>query len=167
LVAETALILLLSRTCVAEISFQKDTTECELMWSINDRMRGKRSLYEHTLLFNAYWRSSKQRAQRPWIQELDGDEKPEHWPRYLPWKLHLKFWKKYKAAAARFIKTRKWRKKICPKAIDYGGPREYPRQDATRIYCLQGARQWYWARKEKEKLQQETWAARTFTPAYR
>lgn len=166
MVAETALILLLARTCVAEISFQKEPTECIIMWEINERIRGKRSLYDQTLLFNAYWRSTKQRNSRPWIQELDGDEKPKHWPMYLPWKMHLKFWKKYKKAAARFVRTRRWRKQSCKKAINYGGPVEWPKQDMIRIYCLQGARQWYWARKEKKQIE-ETWATKTFTPAYR
>ena len=166
MVVETSLVLLLAQTCVAEISFHKDTTECTLMWEIAERRRGRQTLEQHIRKYNSYWKSTKQRNARLWIAELDGDEKPLHWPRYLPWKLHLKMWKRYKRAARSFLKTRKWRKQICKRAIDYGGPREYPRGEKVRIYCIKGARQWYFTHRKKKKDDGETWTTRTVTNAY-
>lgn len=149
---ETAvsLTILLAQTCVAEISFQKDTTECVLMWEINQRNAElrNRSLRKQTLLYNAYWRSTEQRNRRPWIQHLRGSEEPKGWPKRLHWKYHKHLWLKYVKAANEFLRTIKTRKAICPGALDYGAPKEYPPDYMEPIACLSKSNQWFWAKRD-------------------
>lgn len=142
------LYLLLAQTCVAEISFQKDPTECIVMWEINERAAkaSKRTLKKQTLLYNSYWKSRKQRNARKWIMFLEHDEEPKHWPKGLRWKYHKHLWLKYVRAARTFLATRHKREPLCPHAVQYGGPQEYPRMYLERTVCVAGALQWYWAK---------------------
>lgn len=146
--------VLLAMSCVAEISFQKDPKECVVMWEINQRNAElkNRSLRKQTLLYNAYWRSTPQRARRPWIQHLRGGEEPKHWPKRLKWKFHRHLWLNYVKAAREFLRTVKTRKPICPSALDYGAPKEYPAEYMERIVCTGNTLQWYWARKSKDDI---------------
>lgn len=152
--ATIPLYLLLAQTCVAEISFQRDPSECILMWEVNERNARlrNRSLRKQTLLYNSYWKSTEQRNRRPWIQHLKGREQPKHWPERLKWKWHVKMWLRYVKAAREFLDTKNKRVPICPAAYDYGAPREYPGGYMKPVVCLRKANQWFWARKSEEEL---------------
>lgn len=138
--------LLLAMTCVAEISFVENPTECIIMWEINERSAkaANRSLRKQTLLYNSYWKSTKQRNKRKWIQFLTYKDKPEHWPERLRWGVHKRLWLRYVKASREFLASRHKRVALCPHAFQYGGPSEYPRSYMKRIQCLPGALQWYW-----------------------
>lgn len=150
--------LLLAMTCVAEVGFHQETTECELMWEINYRnsVSRNRSLRKQTLLFNSYWKSTEQRGRRPWIQHLNGTEEPLGWPQTIRWGVHKRMWLKYVRAARAFLATKKKRPQICPGAVDYGAPEEYPRKHfmMKRVYCVAGTLQWYWVMKSKREQQE-------------
>ena len=144
--------LLLAMTCVAEVGFHKSTEECQLMWEINERNAEarNRSLKKQTLLFNSYWKSKEQRSRRPWIRYLEGEEEPKHWPKTIRWGVHKRMWIRYVRAARVFLANKHRRKEICPGALDYGAPQEYPRQASTmkRVWCVDNTLQWYWALRE-------------------
>jgi hypothetical protein len=145
--SQIALSLLLAQTCVAEISFQKDASECIVMWEVNKRnatARG-RTIRKQTLLFNSYWRSKPQRARRPWIGLLTADgRKPMRWPKRLSWKAHRPRWLRYVQAANQFVLGKL--PEMCPQAVDYGAPYETPNSVyRARVNCLGGkTKQLYW-----------------------
>lgn len=153
---ETAapLAILLAQTCVAEVGFNKDPSECILMWEVNERNAKlrNRSLRKQTLLYNAYWRSTPQRNRRPWIQHLKGGEEPKLWNKRLKWKVHRGMWLRYVRTAREFLNSHKRRIALCPGALDYGAPKEYPAHYMERITCLTKTKQWYWARKSDEDI---------------
>ncbi len=100
------LALLLAQTCVAEISLQPTPAECVLMWDINGRAARAREIpiETQTRRFNAYWRSSKQRAQRPWIARLQrSGSKPEGWPDGALWERNIDRWLLYLERADVFV----------------------------------------------------------------
>ena len=152
-----ALVLLLAQTCVAEISFPFKTTECVAMWEINARVAARRQvdIIEHTLQFNAYWRSASQRGVRPWIGALSLDDaKPEGWPAKLSWDAHRGRWRAVVARARQFVRDypRGLHRSVCPGADDYGGDPDdergaedsAPCPEALRLTCIPGALQAYW-----------------------
>jgi hypothetical protein len=153
--AEISLALLLARTCVAEIGFQEDVTECQLMWSINHRNAIKNgwSTRKQTLRFNGYWKSRKQRRKRPWIQYLKGPWKPPAWGKKMLWEVYKERWLAYERAAMAFVKDPSSVDYLCPEAVDYGAPHERPRLFGMEtIRCLGGmkrqggtTRQRYWS----------------------
>jgi len=132
------LILLLARTCIAEIGFQGTNQECVLMWQINQRRAEEKNwtLKQQTLNYNQYWTTPSHRKARPWIANLEGKNKPPGWPRNLKWKRHVKKWLEIKKAAKQFVAGHC--KKICLKAIDYGAPYDIPPAGRARIRCLGG-----------------------------
>lgn len=160
-----ALALLLARTCVAEISFTDDPRECEIMWTINQtRASAKKwSLEKQTKKFNSYWRCGKkkngykpkcyyQHRNRPWIKYLDGPEKPKGWPSTMSWDIFCDKWLVMRAAAERFVASRKPLYHGCDDAIDYGAPGETPSGNVQLVKCLDGrTKQRYWKFKKKGK----------------
>lgn len=148
----TQLAKLLGRTCVAEIGFEGQTAECELMWSINQKnaIRRNRSLERQTLKFNSYWKVKEQRKRRPWIKYLgDGGaaKMPRRWPSTINWDRYRGKWIEIEKAALGFVHSNRQRFYDCPQAVDYGAPGESPDMGIVkRIKCLQGkTRQRYWA----------------------
>jgi len=155
--AQPSTALLLAQTCVAEIGFYRDTSECVLMWEINQRNAKYRgvSIRKQTKQFNAYWKNPNK--QRPWIQHLNEElKKPEHWPnRAASWAVHRPIWKSYLSAARTFlhqVSTQTYRN-ICPRAADYGGKCgdgkhacDKPRMTCAKpLLCLSGRTfQAYW-----------------------
>ncbi|MHC4648700.1 MAG: hypothetical protein ACYTBJ_24860, partial [Planctomycetota bacterium] len=149
----TELALLLAMTCVAEISLQKDPTECVLMWQINQETAERRgvTLQDQTLAFNAYW-DPRSKDNRHWIAELDEDgTRPPSWPgESVSWRIHRVRWLRYLKAAERFLVAPG--KHQCPRAKDYGGAIDGrhaddhpPRKCYRREKCLNGQTlQWYW-----------------------
>lgn len=151
-------VLLLAQTCVAEIGFDKDTRECQLMWEINGRNaeRSNRTISHQTKLFNAYWKDPNKR--RPWIQYLNAEgQKPHFWPdKAAAWKIHKPLWEAYLEAAKKFqkrFKSKRYRP-LCRRADDYGGrcddsvhACDTPKQRCAKpIWCLNGkTHQAYWS----------------------
>ena len=151
-----ALVLLLSQTCVAEISFPSKPLECVAMWEINARTAARKriDIIEQTHDFNAYWRRPSQRAARPWIAELglEGAE-PAGWPANLKWERHRARWLAVVARARVFAHDypRGRHLAVCAGADDYGGDpddeqgaEDTPCPQAVRIQCIPGALQAYW-----------------------
>jgi len=148
---EFLLALLLAQTCVAEISFGKDVSECVLMWQINadNAERKGRTLRHQTLLYNGYWKSPKQQQNRAFIKELRDDKKPKSWPANMGWKRHRPMWMAYLTAALNFIEKPP-NNHLCPGAIDYGAVGECPGNGKEQYRCLDGnTKQIYWARKPR------------------
>lgn len=152
-----ALILLLAQTCVAEISFPTDTVECVAMWEVNARNAARRGIdiAQQTREFNAYWRSSAQRARRPWIARMGlGGAEPPGWPAHLPWGRHAGRWRAVVARARQFVQDypAERHRSVCPGADDYGGDPDdargaeddKPCPEAIRLTCIPGALQAYW-----------------------
>lgn len=152
-----ALVLLLAQTCVAEISFPSGTDECVAMWEVNARNAARRrvDIFQQTREFNAYWRSSEQRAQRPWVGELalDGAQ-PAQWPAHLSWERHRGRWGAVVERAGQFVLDYRLgrHRAVCPGADDYGGDPDddagaedsAPCPEAIRLTCIPGALQAYW-----------------------
>lgn len=150
------LALLIARTCVAEIGFEKDSSveECELMWAINhdNAMRKKRSLRRQTKLFNSYWKCNKgtrcyyQQRRRPWIKHLEGIQEPRHWPNTMKWSRYRDKWLLYRERALSFVLEPFGASVYCEGALDYGARGETPRlHTAKKIECLEGqTKQKYW-----------------------
>ncbi len=146
------LALLLAQTCVAEISFQIDTRECQVMWHVNNANAKKRglSLAEQTRQFNTYWRSEIRRARRPWIKYLNANlTKPKHWPATISWKNHKDRWRRYLDAARKFVRTDRHLKRPCLQALDYGSQTDVPKnKNYILTRCLGGnTKQRYWRHK--------------------
>ena len=149
-----ALILLLAQTCVAEISLQKDPSECAVMWSINARTAERRqvTLKQQTLEYNAYW-DKRSKDRRLWIGNLkDSYAMPEGWPgSEKSWKARAGLWMAYLDKAVEFIL---WppERLLCPRAGSYGGTPgdgigaddEAPCPEARRVRCMRGELQAYW-----------------------
>ena len=157
-----SLILLLAQMCVAEIGFQPTADECVLMVEINDRnARGSGiPLADYTRQFNAYWRSERQREQRPWIAGLSLDAtQPPGWPKVLRWDTYYRpAWVRYVEAIERYLDRRAagTYRPICRRANDYGGrcddnrgACDVPRHPCARlVWCLGGnTNQHYWDRR--------------------
>lgn len=149
--------VLLAQMCVAEISWQKDTRECELMIEINYRnaKRNGISVELQTRKFNAYFKTPNK--QRAWIQYLNAEGTvPYHWPQEAAsWKVHKKYWEAYLQIAKNYPKKsrRKWHRPLCIRADDYGGrcdddvhACDVPKQKcALKIRCLRDqTHQHYW-----------------------
>jgi len=99
------LVLILARTCIAEIGFQGGTDECVLMWQVNQKNADRKgiSLKAQTLNYNQYWVRKSHRKNRPWIAYLEGKEKPKFWSRSLKWKVHVSKWLRIKKEAQKFL----------------------------------------------------------------
>ena len=153
MIAETALILLLARTCVAEIGFVEDTDECVLMWAINERHATDkgRSIENQTRLFNSYWKVSEHQKRRPYIKHMDGMEKPKGWPKTLDWSNYVHKWAGIRRAAQYFVSNPRVGDYICPEAYDYGGYGDHPRSPGmVRVKCLGGrTKQRYWGHRRE------------------
>ena len=146
------LVLLLARTCVAEIGFSASVDECVLMIEINDRnaQSKKITLAKQTLNYNQYWMTRYQRKARPWIAYLEGKNKPREWPKHLRWSNHVDKWIEYKESISQYLRNveAKEIKYICPSAIDYGAPYDKPPNGRKLIRCLNGrTEQKYYARR--------------------
>lgn len=105
--ADLALALLLSQTCVAEISLQRTPEECAIMWEINATAAQARdkTVEQQTRDFNAYWRSAEQRANRPWIAHLQrSGSMPKGWPKSASWERHVERWLLYVERADQFVR---------------------------------------------------------------
>jgi hypothetical protein len=156
-IAEMALALLLARTCVAEIGLHEESTveECQLMWTVNKRnaeMKG-RTILAQTLKFNSFWKVKERRALRPFIEHLNGPEKPQGWPNALKWSRYQGKWMRYRNAAILFVKRPQDFSLMCSEAVDYGGPGEVPKAKYLEpVQCLGGVtRQKYWRIKPTSK----------------
>jgi hypothetical protein len=149
-VKDEELTLLLARTCVAEIGFEGQIAECEIMWSLNQQNaqnRG-RSLWKQTRKYNSYWKCPVQRDRRPWIQYLDGYEKPKHW-RMAKWSKFKNKWMDIRSAAEVFVHSHRQFFHDCRGSVEYGAPGETPKMGyrMTRKRCLGGTtrqRYWFW-----------------------
>lgn len=156
-IAEMTLALLLARTCVAEIGLNDSATveECQLMWTVNERNAQKhgRSLADQTLKFNSFWKVSDHRARRPYVEHLNGPERPLGWPRSMRWSRYRKKWMSYRNAAILFVKRPQDFSLMCSEAVDYGAPGETPKANYLELtQCLNGAtRQRYWRIKPSSK----------------
>jgi hypothetical protein len=139
------LAVLLAATCVAEISFQHSTRECQIMWKVNTRnaIRKGRGLYRQTILFNSYWQSRTLQARRPWIAHLNSGRRPHLWPRRWRWSAHKEIWLSYLKAAREHVRRPLSGVDHCPRAIDYGAPGEIPGGPVVPIDCG-GTLQQYW-----------------------
>ena len=146
------LALLLARTCVAEIGFKGDVSECKLMWSINQRnaLKKQRSLKRQTKLFNSYWKCKSHQKSRPWIKHLNGYEQPKHWPNTMLWSTFRDKWIEIEIAAIKFVNERK-ESFICKDAMDYGAPGESPNMSNTELLNCGSTRQRYWRIKQRKK----------------
>jgi len=113
------LVLLLARTCIAEIGFQGSTDECVLMWQVNQTNAERKgiSLKVQTLNYNQYWVRKSHRKHRPWIAYLEGKDKPKFWSKSLKWKAHVKKWLQIKKEAQKFVNGY-YTKGLCKSAID-------------------------------------------------
>ncbi len=146
-----ALVLLLAQTCIAEIDFPSNTTECVAMWEINANTAKRRSITiaQQTRQFNTYWRSPTRQARKPWIKHLNADgDQPKGWPKGTRWDRHRGRWLRVLARAKRFV--RDWNRgkyrRVCRGAQDYGG-RTHPKPCARAVLvdCLPGSSQSYWS----------------------
>jgi hypothetical protein len=136
---------LLAQTCIAEIGFQPNTDECQLMWHINadNARRHKRTLWLQTKLFNAFWHEHRNhQGKRPWIKHLHNAKRPSRWPNHLSWESHRPIWLEYLNAAKYWLRFPGL--KSC-NATNYGAPGEIPETKSRRVICLGGkTKQRYW-----------------------
>lgn len=143
--------LLLARTCVAETGLDSRIEECLLMWTVNQANANRKgvTLARQTKLFNAYWRSTEQRARRPWIAHLGGRTRPDGWPLRASWKRNVEKWLNIERAAEAFVYSHRQYWFDCKGVVDYGSPFDRPRdQRLVKVQCLDGdTKQHYWARK--------------------
>jgi hypothetical protein len=136
------LILLLARTCIAEVGFHVSEKECVLMLQINESnaIRKHWTLKQQTLNYNQYWVTIAHQKARPWIRNLEGKNEPLGWPRNLLWKRHVKKWLSIKEAARKFVYGLRYsvdkHAKLCPAAIDYGATTDIPPPNRMRVRCL-------------------------------
>ncbi len=147
----TALILLLAQTCVAEINFPSSTAECVAMWEINAREADRRNvdIVQHTHQFNTYWRSAKRQARKPWVVALAVDgSRPLHWPRRLSWAKRRGRWLRIVARATKFVAEypEGRHRAVCRGADDYGSATidGAPCPESIRVDCVPGSLQAYW-----------------------
>lgn len=143
--ADDELPLLLARTCVAEIGFDGDVSECELMWVVNQQnaFRKQRSLKRQTLLFNSYWKCRAQRSRRPWIKHLKGYKAPKYWPKTMRWENFRDKWILIETAAVKFAFKRR-APTSCTDAMDYGAVNERPKMGGVEPVDCGKTLQRYW-----------------------
>jgi hypothetical protein len=141
------LILLLSQTCVSEVSFPANPAECVLMRSISEANadRTGRGLSVQIRKYHAYWRHSS--PKRAWVKQLNREgTQPASWPETANWSAYRARWFKIMAAAEKFLMERHSGIKhpVACGASHYGGIMDRPKDPRLKVVNCGPKKQMYW-----------------------
>ncbi len=136
----------LARSCVAEAGFDSaDTGECAaIAWVYSRRFHQMRVAGRYMSFARLVWQYSAplRVGRRPWVTNLDGDERPRGMPRAWPWESLLPKWQRVKAFVQEW--SRGETENPCPGANHFGSVQDGAPSDWTSIRCNFRPRNRFW-----------------------
>ncbi len=136
----------LARSCVAEAGFDSGSNgECAaIAFVYARRFHQMRRAGRYMTYSQLVWQYSAplRLNVRPWVNQLDGDDRPRSMPRRWPWDLLLPKWQRLQDMVQRWAEGEI--ENPCPGANHFGSVQDGAPSDWTRIRCNIRTRNRFW-----------------------